>query len=225
MQPSTKGLIDIMSHEGICLEPYLDSVGVWTIGIGQTKSDDLDPRTMGKLTIKQAIDLFKRKIVPYQRAVDAQKLDLKQHQYDALVSCCYNFGPGNLAKLCHGRTVEQIGDAIMLYTKPPEITERRRKEQRLFKTGVYSNSTGKVLVFPVENSRPRYGKGYQVDVRPYFNPVMATPKEATAVVVSTGGTAAAAAHAGLSWAEIGLAAFIVAGLIAAGVLLYRKFRS
>ena len=167
-QISTRGLIEIMSHEGICLDPYLDSVGVWTIGVGQTKSDDIDPRTVGKLTLQQAIDLFKRKIKQYTKAVDALGLELTQYQYDALTSLCYNFGPGNLQKLCHNRSLAQIGEAIMLYTKPPEITERRQKEQRLFKTGQYSNTDGKVLVFPVENSKPRYSKGYQVDVRPYF---------------------------------------------------------
>lgn len=165
---STRGLIDIMSHEGICLQPYLDSVGVWTIGVGQTKSDDIDPRTMGKLTLQEAVDLFKRKIKSYTSAVDKLGLKLTQYQYDALTSLCYNFGPGNLNKLCHGRSIPQIGEAIMLYTKPPEITERRQKEQRLFKTGQYSNTDGKVLVFPVENNHPRYAKGYQVDVRPYF---------------------------------------------------------
>ena len=167
-QISTRGLIEIMSHEGICLDPYLDSVGVWTIGVGQTKSDDIDPRTVGKLTLQQAIDLFKRKIKQYTKAVDALGLELTQYQYDALTSLCYNFGPGNLQKLCHNRSLAQIGEAIMLYTKPPEITERRQKEQRLFKTGQYSNTDGKVLVFPVENNKPRYSKGYQVDVRPYF---------------------------------------------------------
>ena len=165
---STRGMIDIMSHEGICLEPYLDSVGVWTIGIGQTKSDDLDPRTMDKLTIQQAVDLFKWKIKQYTDAVDALHLELTQYQYDALSSLCYNFGPGNLRKLCNGRSIEQIGEAIMLYTKPPEITSRRLKEQRLFKTGQYSNSDGNVLVFPVVNNHPRYKDGYKVDVRPYF---------------------------------------------------------
>lgn len=171
---STKGMIEIISHEGICLEPYLDSVGVWTIGIGQTKSDDLDPKTMGKLTLQQAIDLFKRKIKQYTDAVDALHLDLTQYQYDALSSFCYNVGPGNLRTLCRNRSIAQIGDAIMLYTKPPEITERRQKEQTLFQTGKYSNTDGKVLVFPVENSKPRYGKGYMVDARPYFASAPAT---------------------------------------------------
>lgn len=182
-QISTRGLIEIMSHEGICLEPYLDSVGVWTIGIGQTKSDDIDPRT-GKLTLQQAVDLFKRKIKVYTRAVDALGLELTQSQYDALTSFCYNVGEGNLRKLCSGRSIAQIGEAIMLYTKPPEITPRRLKEQRLFKTGQYSNTDGKVLVFPVVNKHPRYRDGYQVDVRPYFaeapkpQPKPAPPKPA-----------------------------------------------
>lgn len=179
-QISTRGLIEIMSHEGICLEPYLDSVGVWTIGVGQTKSDNIDPRTMGKLTLQQAVDLFKRKIKVYTRAVDALGLELTQSQYDALTSFCYNVGEGNLRKLCSGRSIAQIGEAIMLYTKPPEITQRRLKEQRLFKTGQYSNADGKVLVFPVVNNHPRYRDGYQVDVRPYFadapKPQPAPPK-------------------------------------------------
>ncbi len=66
---------------------------------------------------------------------------------------------------------------MMLYTIPPEITERRRKEQTLFKKGVYSNTDGKVLVFPVEGNKPRYGKGYQIDARPYFaaDPVKPAP--------------------------------------------------
>lgn len=166
---STKGLIDIISHEGICLDPYLDSVHVWTIGIGQTRSDDIDPQRMGRLTLQEAVDLFKKKIVGYTDAVDGLHLDLSQQEYDALSSCCYNFGAGNLHTLCHHRTVKQIGDAIMLYTKPPEITARRRDEQTLFKTGRYANKDGKVLVFPVNAGyHPVYSHGTMVDIRPYF---------------------------------------------------------
>jgi len=174
---STRGMIEIISHEGVCLEPYLDSVGVWTIGAGQTKSDGFDPKGHRKLTLQECFDLFKKKIKQYTDAVDALKLDLTQTQYDALTSFCYNVGPGNLRKLCgKGRTIRQIGDAIMLYTIPPEITERRQKEQTLFKKGLYSNSDGKVLVFPVVNSKPRYAQGYKIDARPYFtNPVITVP--------------------------------------------------
>jgi len=226
MNVSTRGLIEIMSHEGICLEPYLDSVGVWTIGVGQTKSDDIDPKTMGKITLQQAIDLFKRKIKQYTNAVDALHLDLKQHQYDALTSLCYNFGPGNLRKLCNGRSLEQIGEAIMLYTKPPEITERRHKEQRLFKAGQYSNTDGRILVFPVVNNHPRYRDGYKIDARPYFGMSTAGKVGSTAVGGAVvGGAAAAAASAGWSWIEIGLTALIAVGIITAIVFFIKKVRS
>jgi hypothetical protein len=47
----------------------------------------------------------------------------------------------------------------------------------------------------------------------------------TAVVVGTAGGAAAAASQGWSWVEIGLTAFIAAGIITAVVLLIKKLRS
>ena len=48
---------------------------------------------------------------------------------------------------------------------------------------------------------------------------------AGAVVVATGTTAAVAASVGWSWAEIGISAFIAAGLVTAIVLLIKKARS
>lgn len=173
MKISINGMLDIIGHEGICLEPYLDSVGVWTIGAGQTKSDGIDPKNAGHITLQQAIDLFKKKIVQYTDAVDdvmkAEGHNFNQFQYDALSSACYNFGPGNLHTLCRHRNVEQIGHALMLYTKPPEITKRRMGEQALYQEGVYSNHAGTALLFPVTaNHHPNYRAGRMVDVKPYF---------------------------------------------------------
>lgn len=181
---STRGMIEIISHEGVCLEPYLDSVGVWTIGAGQTKSDGFDPRGHAKLSLQECFDLFKSKIKQYTDAVDKLGLNLSQTQYDALTSFCYNCGPGNLQKLCRNRSLAQIGDALMLYVIPKEITERRRKEQTLFKTGVYSNTDGMVLVFPVVNNQPRYAKGNKVDARPYFDKPIAPAAMPPTPVVS-----------------------------------------
>lgn len=188
MNTSPQGLIEIMSHEGVCLEPYLDSVGVWTIGVGITKYDGKDPRDMGKITIDQAIELFKDRIKAYEAPIQKSGVTFTQTQFDALASFCFNCGQGNLTKLIHGRSVSQIGDALMLYTKPPEITRRRQDEQRLYKSGKYS-SGGKVLVFPVGPSHhPVYGKGYQLDVSKYFEgkPVPAPlPPPATPPVTTT----------------------------------------
>lgn len=169
MKTSTKGLIQIMGLEGVCLEPYLDSVGVWTIGVGITKYDGKDPRDFGKITIDQAISMFKDRISAYEAPVNKLGKDLTQTQFDALVSFCYNCGAGNLQKLAANRSVNAIGTALMLYTKPPEITERRQKEQTLYQYGQYSVN-GKVLVFSVSAShKPQYGKGYELDVSKYFS--------------------------------------------------------
>jgi lysozyme len=165
---STKGLIEIMSLEGVCLDPYLDSVGVWTIGVGITKYDGKDPRSFGRLTIEQAIAMFQTRIKAYADSVRKTGLQLSQVEFDALTSFCYNVGPGNLQKLTHGRSIPEIGTALMLYTRPPEVAKRRQKEQTLYKTGKYS-SGNKVLVFPVsENHHPVYSKGYELDVSGYF---------------------------------------------------------
>ncbi len=47
----------------------------------------------------------------------------------------------------------------------------------------------------------------------------------TAVIVGTGGPVVAAAHAGWSLAEIGVTAFIAAGIVTLAVVLFRKLRS
>lgn len=167
-----------MGLEGVCLEPYLDSVGVWTIGVGITKYDGKDPRDFGKITIDQAIEMFKDRISAYEAPVNKLGKDLTQEQFDALVSFCYNCGAGNLQKLAANRSVNAIGTALMLYTKPPEITERRKKEQQLFQYGKYSVN-GKVLVFPVSAThKPQYGKGYELDVSKYFSPIAAPAADA-----------------------------------------------
>jgi len=182
---STKGLIEIMSHEGVCLSPYLDSVGVWTIGVGITKYDGKDPRDFGAITMDQAIQMFKDRIRSYVLPVQKLGLKLTQEQFDALVSFCFNCGPGNLKKLTTGRSVNAIGTALMLYTKPKEITPRRQKEQALYQYGKYS-SNGKVLVFPVSKAnKPVYSKGVTVDALHYLSQApapVAPPKPAPAVI-------------------------------------------
>ena len=169
MDISTKGLIEIMSHEGVCLSPYLDSVGVWTIGVGITKYDGKDPRDFGVITMEQAIQMFKDRIRSYVTPVQKLGLKLTQEQFDALVSFCFNCGPGNLKKLTTGRSVAAIGTALMLYTKPKEITPRRQKEQKLYQFGKYS-SNGLVPVFPVSAShKPQYAKSVMIDALHYLS--------------------------------------------------------
>lgn len=180
MHVSREGLIEIASHEGICLSKYKDSVGVWTIGIGATRTEipDIAKWPMDKtITVQEAFDLMARGMYKYENAIrKALKRDIPQYAFDALVSWAYNVGGGwakraTVIKLINKGVPlsdRRIYNALMMYKKPPEIVGRRRKEAKLLTTGKYSNK-GKVLLFPVSRSgRPIYRKGKQIDVTKYI---------------------------------------------------------
>lgn len=174
MEVSLKGLVEIIGLEGICLYPYLDSVGVWTIGAGHTASESPDPAKMPKniaITMDYAIDLFKSDIKRYSDPVNvALKVPVTQEQFDALTSITYNIGVGGMRKstfikrINNRDSMSNIANAILMWDKPKEIMGRRKKEAKLYSTGVYSNN-GKALVFPVNSSsKPVYSKGKEVNV-------------------------------------------------------------
>ena len=90
---SKKG-IELLTHfEGLELEAYQDSVGVWTIGYGHTKG------VVSGMTItkSQAKDMLQTELIEYQGYInDIVKVQLSQNQFDALVCWVYNLGPTNL---------------------------------------------------------------------------------------------------------------------------------
>lgn len=178
MNISQKGLIELVGHEGLCLRPYLDSVGVWTIGVGSTASEGIDIKAMAHteyVTVGFVIDLYKKGIVKYVNAVNkALDVNVSQEKFDALVSVCYNIGVGGLAKstfikrINAGEPNSSVASAIMMWCKPPEIKTRRAKEARLFKEGVYSNG-GKALLFDTNGAgKVSYANGKTINVAEYL---------------------------------------------------------
>ena len=87
---STAG-VDLLTHfEGLRLEAYQDSVGVWTIGYGHTKG--VTPSM--KITESQANNLLKTELIEYQNYINEMvEVKLSQCQFDALVCWVYNLGP------------------------------------------------------------------------------------------------------------------------------------
>ena len=91
----------IQKEEGTVLHPYLDSVKIPTIGVGNTYYSDGRKVTMldKPITLAQATDLF-RKVA----AVNAAKVSyyitsiVNQDQFNALVSIAYNIGLGAFSK-------------------------------------------------------------------------------------------------------------------------------
>lgn len=105
MNFSREGKIFLVSLEGICLQPYSDSVGVKTIGIGATISEIPDIATIPwdtGYTMAAVFALLDKSLKKYVDAVNAVvDVALLQHQFDALVSMCYNVGTGRV-KARHG---------------------------------------------------------------------------------------------------------------------------
>lgn len=179
MKTSVKGLVELVGHEGICLNKYKDSVGVWTTGIGATRTEipDLASWPLDKrITIQEAFDLLTSSIKKYEFALNKYLTnEIPQHQFDALVSWVYNVGTGyaktaTVVKLANQHASnEQLYNAIMMYRKPKEILGRRRKEAALLTGGVYSNG-GRALLFPVSSKGyPMYGKGKSINVWEYIS--------------------------------------------------------
>ncbi len=177
MQFSKQGLAFTAGLEGIGLTKYLDSVGVQTIGLGSTKSDIPDLASWAwdkKISIEEAFKLYNDHLAKYINAVNkALQVPILQHQFDALVSICYNIGVGGMAKstfikrINAGYSDASVAGAIKMWNKPPEIRDRRSKEAKLYTDGIYYGN-GKVLVFPVVNRKPRYSGGYEINALDYL---------------------------------------------------------
>lgn len=94
MRISEEGKDLIKSFEGCRLNAYKCSAGVPTIGYGNTYYPNGDKVQMNDvITLQQAIELFDNLIVRYERIVNSKlKVEVKQNEFDALVSHTYNTG-------------------------------------------------------------------------------------------------------------------------------------
>ena len=89
MKVSDKGLALIKEFEGCKLTAYKDSVGVWTIGYGHTRS----ARQGMVITQAQADELLALDVAAHAAGVyKALQVKLEQHQFDAVVSLAFNVG-------------------------------------------------------------------------------------------------------------------------------------
>ena len=93
MNISQEGISLIKKFEGCELEAYRCAAGVWTIGYGHTK----DVKEGNSITKEEAESMLVHELQEYCSDVDiAVKVDLKQNEFDSLVSWTYNLGPTNL---------------------------------------------------------------------------------------------------------------------------------
>ena len=139
----TAGINLIAGFEGCVLHPYLDQVGIPTIGIGMTYYPSTGAKvkmTDQEITQQQANDMFAQMVKPFELAVySVTRHDLTQNQFNALVSFAYNIGIGGfkgstVLKMVNNNVLgKPLADAFMMWNKAGgkvigALSNRRAKE-------------------------------------------------------------------------------------------------
>lgn len=139
MKTSEKGVKLIKAFEGLSLTAIrLTGEEYYTIGYGHY-GKEVKPGQ--KITSSQAETLLKADLEKFEEWVNTiPEFTPNQNQFDALVSFTYNLGPGNLQRLCKGRTAEQVAEHMTAYINAGSdifregLLRRRTTERELFLT-------------------------------------------------------------------------------------------
>lgn len=135
------GLELVKSFEGLRLNAYQDSVGVWTIGYGSTKGVKRGQR----ITEEEAEELLREDLATAERGVEsAITEDITDNQFAACVSLAFNVGVGafrksSIVKYINAGDVLLAADRFLLYNRAggrvlAGLTRRRKAERALFLT-------------------------------------------------------------------------------------------
>jgi lysozyme len=142
MKTSGKGIALITHYEGLRLDKYKCPGGVWTIGYGHTEAAE----KLNKITKEKAVELLRFDLSKFEKQVEKALPNIEQHQFDAVVSFCFNVGFGAFIKSTlfkriknvEGRSAidiefrkwNKVGGQVL-----DGLTKRRTAESYLFLTG------------------------------------------------------------------------------------------
>lgn len=138
------GLDLIKEFEGLRLKAYRDSVNVLTVGFGHTSmAGPPEVKSGMTITAQEAEDILARDLGKFEKAVfDKLTRSPTQNEYGAMVSLCFNVGPGNFAKSSVLRKFNEgdeqgAADAFLRWNRADGkvmagLTRRREAERALF---------------------------------------------------------------------------------------------
>lgn len=141
---SDNGMKLLEQFEGLRLEAYLDSAGIYTIGFGTIKYPDGSKVKKGdKITKDQAKEYKLHDLKEFESTVNTSvKVPLTQNQYDALVSLSYNIGSGafknsTLLKKLNASDYKGAAEQFLVWNKVNSkkvqgLVNRREAERNLF---------------------------------------------------------------------------------------------
>jgi lysozyme len=123
---SSTGLALTRSFEGLRSEAYQDSGGVWTIGYGHTGPEVHRGQCISET---EAVVLLRSDVASAVQCVrKAVRVDMAQHQFDALVDFCFNAGRGSF-----------LGSSLLRYVNQGEF------DSAAAQFGLWIHAGGKVV--------------------------------------------------------------------------------
>jgi lysozyme len=143
---SSTGVDMLASWESFRSTPYLDSAGIWTIGVGHAMPKGI---TIRSLTFEQGKALLAQDLLPVTTAINATVVvPLSQVQFDALAIFIFNIGAGAFRSSTMLRKLN-AGDFAGAAAEFPRwnmaggkvsagLVRRRAAEQNLFSCGQYT---------------------------------------------------------------------------------------
>lgn len=170
--PPSRGLLtprvlaELVHHEAIVREAYLDSVKVWTWSVGITDEAGIDvlrykdnPASLADC-LAAFVSVVRNRYLPAVLAAFAGR-ELTEAQLGAALSFHYNTGAIGRATWVKNPT--RAG--LLAWNKPAVIIPRREKEAALFFDGRWSND-GKATVYPVRKPQytPDFRRPERVDI-------------------------------------------------------------
>ena len=136
----------IKHHEGVRNKPYQCPAKLWTVGIGHLIGDGKTlPASWNKIFTNEEIDgLLAADLNRFELGISKMlpNVQLKQHEFDALVSFCFNLGLGCFQRSTIRQALlrgdkEQAMESLMKYCRAGGkilrgLENRRKDEKRLF---------------------------------------------------------------------------------------------
>ena len=131
-------VVGIATHEGYRSEAYKDTVGIPTVGFGETAGVKMGDKTTPERALVQLLESTEKHADAIRQCI---KVPLYQHEFDAYVSLAYNIGAGNfcrstLVKKLNAKDYAGACEEIRRWNKAggkvlPGLVKRREAEYRM----------------------------------------------------------------------------------------------
>ncbi len=166
---------ELIAHEGIVREAYLDSVGVWTWSVGLTDASGHkvaryrdNPQTLSHC-LAVFVWALRRNYLP---AVLEAFGSYQPQEHELAAALSFHWNTGGIAR-AEWMELAMSGDrtaarpAMLNWARPASLLGRRRKEQALFFDGIWSED-GKALVYTVAKPSYRPVNGKRVAIADFL---------------------------------------------------------